>query len=127
VGQWGYDYLKNDFLVYGFPELKNADLLLLQKGEVEGAVPYPRVNREITPAEAYREGVRAIRESAGSETFIMGCGTPLFHTAGFVDAARVGGDIQSKLCVSWAVQMFTLLIPSEKSVSRVNLPLEPVP
>ncbi len=101
VDQWGYDYLKNDFLVYGFPELKNADLLLLDKGEVAGAISYQRVNREITPAEAYREGVRAIREAAGAETFIMGCGTPLFHTAGFVDAARVGGDIQSKLCVSW--------------------------
>jgi hypothetical protein len=98
---WHYDYLKNDFLQYGFPEIKKAAGTLLEKGEVSGLKKFPRKNTDITPIEAFQNGLQAIRSAAGENTFIMGCGAPLFHAGGFVDAARVGGDIQSKLCVTW--------------------------
>jgi len=101
TAEWHYDYLKNDFLQYGFPEIKKAAETLLEKGEVNGLKKYPRKNTDITPVEAFQKGLQAIRRAAGDKTFIMGCGAPLFNSAGYVDAARVGGDIQSKLCVTW--------------------------
>jgi hypothetical protein len=101
INDWGYDYLKNDFLQYGLPEIKTLNTILLENGEIEGVEKYQRKNKSITPVEAFRNGTIAIQEAAGDETFIMGCGAPLFHTAGTVHSCRVGGDIQSKLCVSW--------------------------
>jgi hypothetical protein len=101
VDDWGYDYLKNDFLQYGLPEIRNLDKILLKKGEIKDVKKIPRKNINITPVEAFKNGVSAVKEAAGDETFIMGCGAPLFYTAGYSHSCRIGGDIQSKLCVSW--------------------------
>ncbi len=101
VHDWDYDYLKNDFLSYGFPEVKNIDKNFLKYLEVVDAKKIPRKDISITPVEAYQNSIRAIKEAAGDETFIMGCNSILFNSGGSIHAARVGGDIQSKLCVSW--------------------------
>ncbi len=60
----GVDYLKLDFLY---------------AGAIEG-VP------------AYRSGLELIREAAGEDVYLVGCGAPLLPSVGLVDAMRVSPD-----------------------------------
>ncbi|MDP2914383.1 MAG: alpha-galactosidase [Candidatus Aminicenantes bacterium] len=48
-------------------------------------------SRRVSPIQAYREGLKVIREAVG-EAFILGCGAPLLPSIGFVDGMRVGED-----------------------------------
>jgi alpha-galactosidase len=72
TADWGYDYLKLDFLHYG----------------AEGT----RDGRWQSGAEAYRAGLRAMREGAGN-AFLLGCGAPLQHSVGAFDGMRIGEDV----------------------------------
>ncbi len=74
VEEWGYDYLKLDFLHYG------------AEGTHEG--------RWQSGAEAYRAGLRAMREGAG-RAFLLGCGAPLQHAVGVFDGMRIGEDVDA--------------------------------
>jgi len=67
----GFAYFKIDFLF-------------------SAAVPGRRV-LPVTPIQAYRQGLTAIREAVGSD-FILGCGAPLLPSLGLVDGMRVGED-----------------------------------
>lgn len=67
----GYEYFKIDFLF-------------------AGAIPGSR-RKNITPIQAYREGLRVIREAVG-DAYILGCGAPLLPSVGFVDGMRIGPD-----------------------------------
>ena len=69
----GFTYHKIDFL-YG--------------GAMEG-----RRHADCTGLDAYAEGLRLIREGAGDDATILGCGAPLLPSVGRVDAMRVGPDI----------------------------------
>lgn len=68
---WGVDYLKLDFLY-------------------AGALPGPD-GAEAAIA-AYRRGLGAIRETAGPDTYLVGCGAPLLPSLGLLDAMRVSPD-----------------------------------
>lgn len=72
VDDWGFDYLKLDFLY-------------------AGALPGDR-HADVTRARAYQTGLRTIREAVGDETFVLGCGAPQCQSVGLVDAMRVGPD-----------------------------------
>jgi len=74
VTEWGYDYLKLDFLYYG----------------ARGGRPERRVNG----AEALRAGLRALREGA-LDAYLLGCGAPLQPSLGLFDAMRIGGDVNA--------------------------------
>jgi alpha-galactosidase len=67
----GFSYLKLDFLF-------------------AGAMPGRR-RKSVTPVQAYRQGLRAIRRAAGRD-FVLGCGAPLLPAAGLVDGMRIGED-----------------------------------
>jgi alpha-galactosidase len=41
---------------------------------------------------AYRSGLRLLREAAGPDAFLVGCGAPLLPSVGLVDAMRVASD-----------------------------------
>ncbi len=71
--QWGYGMLKVDFI--------NS-----------GALPGKRLNPKLTRAEVLRLGLEAIRQGAGEETFLLGCGCPFGPAIGVVDAMRIGPD-----------------------------------
>lgn len=73
VREWGYEYLKLDFLY-------------------AAALPGVRYNPHVTRAQAYRHALQLIRETAGEETFLVGCGAPLGPSIGLVDAMRIGPD-----------------------------------
>jgi len=70
----GYEYFKIDFLFAG-----------LRLGR--------RHDSSLSPLEAYREGLRVIRETIG-ERFLLGCGAPLVPSIGFCDAMRISPDVK---------------------------------
>jgi alpha-galactosidase len=45
----------------------------------------------VTPTQAYRQGLRSIREAVGND-FVLGCGAPLLPSVGYVNGMRVGED-----------------------------------
>ncbi|MDH4197644.1 MAG: alpha-galactosidase [Candidatus Aminicenantes bacterium] len=67
----GFDYFKIDFLF-------------------AAAMAGSRL-RNLTPIQAYRDGLRVIRRAVG-RSFVLGCGAPLLASAGLVDGMRVGED-----------------------------------
>ena len=69
----GWTYLKLDFLY-------------------AGAQPGQRYH-DVSGLEAYRSGLRILREAAGDDTFILACGAPMLPSLGFAEAFRTGADI----------------------------------
>jgi alpha-galactosidase len=74
VQQWGYRVLKLDFLY-------------------AAALPGVRFDAGATRAQALRRGLQAIRDGAGDDAFLLGCGCPLGPAVGLVDAMRIGPDV----------------------------------
>lgn len=68
----GYDYFKLDFLY-------------------AGALPGPR-QADVSAVEAYRAGLRLVRETVGDDAYVLGCGAPILPSIGLVDAMRVSPD-----------------------------------
>jgi alpha-galactosidase len=68
----GISYLKLDFLY-------------------AGAVPGRR-QADVEPVTAYRDGLALLRDAAGPDTYLVGCGAPLLPSVGLVDAMRVSPD-----------------------------------
>ncbi|HQE92831.1 MAG TPA: alpha-galactosidase [Anaerolineae bacterium] len=73
VHEWGFSYLKLDFMY-------------------AGALVGQRYNPRVTRAQALRQIFQIIRDAAGSEAYIVGCGAPLQPAIGLVDAMRIGPD-----------------------------------
>jgi alpha-galactosidase len=70
---WGIDYFKVDFAYAGAREgIRHAG---------------------VSGVEAYRRGLRLIREAIGPTSVLLGCGAPILPSVGLVDAMRVGPDI----------------------------------
>ncbi|HID06666.1 MAG TPA: hypothetical protein EYP10_05905 [Armatimonadetes bacterium] len=79
--EWGYDYFKID----GQPAIQ---------------MRYERhrhllKNQRVTPDEAYRMGLRAIRHAIGNERYLLGCYNVALWGIGIVDGARTGADIRA--------------------------------
>ncbi len=74
VNEWGFPYLKLDFMY-------------------AAALPGKRHDPRLTRAQVMRLALSDIREAAGPETFLLGCGCPLGSAIGYVDAMRIGGDV----------------------------------
>lgn len=74
TAEFGYSYLKLDFLY-------------------AGAAQGTRHDQKLTRAEALRRGLEAIRRGAGDSAFILGCGCPLGSAIGIVDGMRIGPDV----------------------------------
>ncbi len=95
VHQWGYTYLKLDFLY-------------------AGALEGQRYDSSCTRAQAMRRGMELIREVAGPETYLLGCGAPLGSMLGLVDGMRIGTDVAP----DWEPKYFglELLFPNEPDI-----------
>jgi len=74
VHEWGFRYLKLDFLYAGM-------------------MPGVHYDGNVTRAQAYRRALRLIREVAGDDVFILGCGAPLGPSIGLVNGMRIGTDV----------------------------------
>jgi len=56
-------------------------------------LPGRRHDARLTRAQAMRLALADIREAAGDDTFLLGCGCPLGSAVGLVDAMRIGADV----------------------------------
>ncbi|MBU0510749.1 MAG: alpha-galactosidase, partial [Chloroflexi bacterium] len=72
--EWGYSYLKLDFLY-------------------AAALPGRYRDRTKTRAQVLRTGLEALREAAGPDTTLLGCGCPMGSAIGLVDVMRIGADV----------------------------------
>jgi alpha-galactosidase len=77
VNEWGFPYLKLDFLY-------------------AAALPGHHRDQTQTRAQILRTSLEAIREAAGGETFLLGCGCPLGPAIGLVDGMRIGADTATR-------------------------------
>ncbi len=60
-----------------------------------GAFPFGRrFDSSKTSVEAYRMGMKAIREGAGDDSFLLGCNAPMWPSIGTVDGMRVTDDVK---------------------------------
>lgn len=74
--EWGFQYIKIDFLLHALGRGKRHDSTL-------------------TSAECYRIGLGIIREVAG-DNFILCCGAPMGPSIGLCDGMRIGLDVSSR-------------------------------
>jgi alpha-galactosidase len=74
VHAWGFPYLKLDFLY-------------------AAALPGRYRDPTRTRAQALHAGLQALRDAAGAQTTLLGCGCPLGSAIGLVDAMRIGADV----------------------------------
>jgi alpha-galactosidase len=72
--QWGFPYLKLDFLY-------------------AGALPGRRQDPTRTRAQILRQSLLALRQAAGEETTLLGCGCPLGSAIGLLSPMRIGPDV----------------------------------
>lgn len=85
VQKWGYTYLKLDFLY-------------------AGAIKGRRYDHTRTLAHILRSGLEIIREAAGNETYLVGCGCPIGSGLGLVNSMRIGPDVDPH----WMPKIFGL-------------------
>jgi alpha-galactosidase len=52
-----------------------------------------RRHDDVTGIEAYRRGLQLIRQGAGDDAVILGCGAPMLPSIGLVDAMRISPDV----------------------------------
>ncbi|HUE98607.1 MAG TPA: glycoside hydrolase family 36 protein [Anaerolineales bacterium] len=95
VRDWGYSYLKLDFLYIGG---------LIGKRHTD-------VPREI----AYRNALQVIREAAG-DAYILACGAPVIPSLGLCDGIRVGPDVSP----FWLNKPLTVWLNNPNDTSTQN-------
>ena len=71
---WGYTYLKLDFLYAGL---------------LDGVL----YKNRLTPVQRYKNALEKIRKVVGNNIFLLGCGAPLYPSIGYFDGMRVSCDI----------------------------------
>jgi len=85
VEEWGFPYLKLDFLY---------------AAALAGRYHDPTKTR----AQVLRAGMEALRQAAGIETTLLGCGAPLGSMIGLVDLMRIGPDVSG----DWAPRFLNI-------------------
>ncbi|MFA5836013.1 MAG: glycoside hydrolase family 36 protein [Bellilinea sp.] len=88
VAEWGFPYLKLDFLY-------------------AAALPGLHHDPTRTRAQIMRQGIETIRAAAGTQAYLVGCGLPLGSGIGLVDAMRIGADVNS----SWEPEIKGIRVP----------------
>lgn len=98
VHEWGYTYLKLDGLWTG---LATGMVYVNDKYREDKLGDAVFHNPKTTNVEAYRKGLKIVREAAGDKTYILGCNVSqnmrtFGASIGLVDAMRVGPDNDSQ-------------------------------
>lgn len=100
TSDWGYDYIKYDFITH---DIMINGTFGLNREKVDS---FKIKNRKITSSRAYYNALKAFREGAGGDTFLLGCNCLAGNAIGLVDGYRVSGDI----CIfSWELTKSMLI------------------
>lgn len=87
VHQWNFPYLKLDFLY-------------------AGALAGRHYDPTLTRAQTLRRGLEALREAAGQEATLVGCGCPLGPAIGLFEVMRIGADVSGEWLPTYAGSPF---------------------
>ena len=96
VQEWKFPYLKLDFLYAAALKGKYSD-------------------DRFTRAQVLHKGMQAMRQAAGADTILLGCGLPLGSAVGIVDMMRIGTDVSD----SWTPQFNKISFPFK---SEMHMP-----
>jgi len=102
VRNWGFDYLKLDFLYAGaLPGVRHAN-----------------ISREL----AYRQGLKTVRDAMGEDAYFLACGAPIIPSIGLCDAIRVGPDV-ANFWESYrdAVYLYNPTTPGARNAIRTSV------
>ncbi len=88
VQEWGFPYLKLDFLY-------------------AAALPGSHYDPTKTRAQILRQALELIREEAGSDAILLGCGCPIGPGIGIFDMMRISADVSPE----WEPSVFTVKKP----------------
>jgi len=77
VREWGFTFLKLDFLYAAAVQGRYRD-------------------RTKTRAQVLRRGFEVLREAAGPEVHLLGCGAPLGSSIGIFESMRIGSDVDQR-------------------------------
>lgn len=83
VSEWEFNYLKLDYLY-------------------AAALSGCHKDATLTRAQVLRAGLEGIRNAAGKDTFLLGCGCPLGPAIGLVDGMRVSADTAKRWRTSFS-------------------------
>ncbi|HMR98962.1 MAG TPA: alpha-galactosidase [Anaerolineales bacterium] len=102
VRAWGFDYLKLDFLY-------------------AGALPGKRFT-DMPREDAYRQGLKILREAMGHDAYFLACGAPIIPSLGLCDALRIGPDVSGK----WedprdATLLYNFTTPGTRNAIRTSI------
>jgi hypothetical protein len=94
AGEWGYRYFKMDGMYTG---TATKQTYVNSSYKLDGMGDAVFFNPDKTNIEAYRDGIKLVREAAGNNVFILGCCAPQNMRSyggafGLIDAMRVGPD-----------------------------------
>jgi alpha-galactosidase len=103
VHEWGYPYLKLDFLYAAALNGRYRD-------------------RTKTRAQVLRMGLEALRQAAGPNVELLGCGAPLGSGIGIFDSMRVGADVAPRWRPEWNGRDFFL--PNEPNMPSTRNALQ---
>jgi hypothetical protein len=92
--EWGYEYIKIDGLWTGTATRQNYVNAGYKEDHIGESILH---DPDKTHIEAYRDGLRLVREAAGKKVYILGCNGPQNMRSyggaiGLVDGMRVGPD-----------------------------------
>jgi len=96
VEDWGYTYLKLDFLY-------------------AAAIKGTFKDRTKTRAQVLRMGLEAIRNAVGPNVMLLGCGVPIGSAVGIFDTVRIGADVAP----TWLPDF---ILPQALTSEEPNLP-----
>jgi alpha-galactosidase len=82
-----------EHLVHVFRTLRARGFAFHKIDFTYGGAMVGRRHEDVTPIEAYRRGLELVREGAGDDAVILGCGAPLLPSIGLVDAMRISPDV----------------------------------
>jgi alpha-galactosidase len=103
VHEWGYPYLKLDFLY-------------------AAALKGLYHDRTKTRAQVLRMGLETLRQAAGPEVELLGCGVPLGSGLGIFDAMRIGADVAQRWLPEWNGRDF--FFPNEPNMPSTRNALQ---
>ena len=101
VREWGFDYLKLDFLY-------------------AGALPGAR-RQDISREAAYRQGLDAMRRAMSDDAYFLACGAPIVPSLGLCDAMRVGPDVAAEWESERDIMLYNMATPGTKNAIRTTI------
>lgn len=84
-------------LVNVFSSLKDLGITHFKLDFIYAGALAGRRHEDVDPITAYRRGLQLIREGAGQDATLHGCGAPMLPSIGLVDIMRVSPDIAPTL------------------------------